>query len=123
MPIIYKIDRGRGLIATAITGTWNSADFKNYLDSLISDPGFTFGLRGLLDLRQASGGPSMEEMKELAALVRDYNGGPVSKCAIIVADDLGFNTMRVFETYAAGGPFDYCTFLDEDEAFAWLSSH
>jgi hypothetical protein len=121
MPIACRIDRKRGLIATAITGAWNRIDFEKCLDSFFSNPDFVSELRGLIDLRQATEGSSTEELKALAASLRArYVGSKSARCAILVADDQTFSAMRVFEAHAAGGPFQYSTFQDEDEAFEWL---
>jgi hypothetical protein len=121
MSIRYQIDLRRGLLRTTVTGVLNSREIEGYFDRLFDDVDFNPAIPGLVDLRQVTGAPVIEELRKIASVVRERRGARApARRALLVPNDLLFGMMRMFEVYSDGGPFEYATFRDEAEALRWL---
>jgi hypothetical protein len=121
MSIRYQIDLRHGLLRITVTDVMNSREIKLYLDRLFDDADFNPAMPGLVDLRQVTGAPEIEELRKIVSIVRQRRGARApARRALLVPNDLLFGMMRMFEVYSDGGPFDYATFRDEAEALRWL---
>jgi hypothetical protein len=121
MPIEYQIDLKHRFLRTTATGDLNSRELEDYFDRLLADPDFSPDMPGLIDLRGLTDAPEIEEVRRLGSVAQRKAVDRIpGRRALLVADDLLFGTMRMFEVYSHGGPFKYRTFRDEVESLRWL---
>jgi hypothetical protein len=122
MSIQYEVDRVRRLVRAVSTGRIDQQVVRDYLRRLQDDPAYSDDLDAIIDLREASSDFNLEDVRDIAELVRRRPKEAISKRAVIVSSDEHFGMMRMFEAYTSKGPTRYRVFRDMEEAQAWIAS-
>jgi len=123
MPAHYTIDKDRRLVMSTAKGAFTMADALTHGKALLQDPDFDPSFSQLFDLTQIT------EWKVEPDEVRRFAQYTVfsahSRRAFLVASDLVFGYMRMFEMLRdSRGEEGIRVFRNRDEAMAWaLPNH
>ena len=119
MPTDYTIDVQRGVVLSAGTGVFASADFVEHMVRLRGDPNFNPDFNQVVDCRGISVlDLNSDQLKELAS---QSIFSAKSRRAFVVSSDLHFGMGRMFAAYReiAEGQ-NVRIFRDMSEALSWL---
>src|SRR3954468_15191524 len=120
MSITYAISTDDKLIRAYASGIVGVDDLQSFIDSLLEDPAFVPGLRGLYDARFAEPDITILQLAEVAGKVTRLIGRGLGRIAIVAQSA---NTVRVSKTFAVLARalgIDVDVFFDLPEAQAWL---
>lgn len=119
MPIRYEVNAG--LVHAEARGDVGVREVLDYLERLAADPAVTPGMPALVDVRELTRAPSLEEGD---AIARGYGLGKGSfagsRRAFLVKNPVMFGTVRQFAVSAQRWGVQVQPFLDEDAALKWL---
>jgi len=121
MPIIYSIDRDRGIACVKADGKVTHREDMECFGNLLSDAEFRPGLLLLLDYRGRESVASSQEVRELvehSGKVRPILGD--ARCAIVVSSDVAFGMGRMYSALSEHSFVPTNVFRDIDEARQWL---
>lgn len=121
MPVVFEIDRVRGIIRTRCVGDVSLEDVIGHFHVLESDPACPSRLDVLLDLSDMTSLPKPEQLRVVSAEI-DRVGARVQfgACAIVASRTALFGLLRMFEVYAEERFRATRVFRQVDEAEAWL---
>lgn len=122
MPMHYQIDSEQGILFIVAEGDIGQAERFAAMQAWLSDPDFRPGLHTLADFSDATNVPSLPELEEIAAFMRQYAKkiGQI-KIAIVTKRAVTFGVARQFSALAPGEFLTVRVFKDRDEALAWLA--
>jgi hypothetical protein len=121
MPVVYEIDKARGLIRTRCLGHVTFEEVIGHFPTLAQDPECPPRLDVLLDLSEMTSLPDAPKLREVSAeigKVRDRVR--FGACAIVAPRDVLFGMLRMFEVYAEERFDATRVFREVAEAEAWL---
>ncbi len=122
MPVIYQIDREKGLIRTRCVGYVTLPEVADHFRRLMEDPDRLSPLDVLLDLREVTSLPSDDQLKAVGEEIRRIHDTlEFGACAIVASSDVLFGTAEVFEVFAAPGFRVTKVFRGPTEAESWLA--
>ena len=122
MPVVYKIEKAKGLIRTRCYGPVTLADVAEHFRELVRDPDCPRRLNVLLDLRDVTSLPTDSQLRAVAEEIQRIRDTVVfGACAIVAATDALFGTAEVFEVFAAPGFRASKVFRGSADAEAWLA--
>jgi hypothetical protein len=120
LPITYRFENG--ILYTTIEGETRFEDVKGYLDTLLSDPGFTPGMPGLIDCRKVR---SLFSIKDLRRTAADTSERPQmrvpGRAAVLASSNLIYGLLRMYEVFSEGQATKIRVFRQPEEALAWLA--
>lgn len=121
MPISYHIDPALGVAFKRVTGRLTPEELLAHLHDFTADSAFRPGLHAFVDCRETDVGSSSDDVRRMASDVR-ANGRELGtgRCAILVASDVQFGMVRVFEAFVGDTSMEFRTFRAVDEARQWL---
>lgn len=111
--------RIEGLAVCAVTGTLGLAEIKRYATAMLRCAGDK-GLHLLWDLRLARFDLSAVDVRDLAASLRTLAEGTAPRSAFVVAEDLEFGLVRMFQAYRDTDGSRIGVFRELDAAVTWL---
>jgi hypothetical protein len=120
MSITYAISTDDRLIRAYASGIVGVDELQSFIDSLLDDPAFVPGLRGLYDARFAEPNITILQLAEVAAKVTRLIGRGLGRIAIVAQSA---NTVRVSKTFAVLARalgIEVDVFSDLPDAEAWL---
>jgi hypothetical protein len=120
MPFRFRIDTQHGVVFAVSEGSVGTADVRDYLKRLESDPAYRSGYDALIDVRHATSNITADDLRDIAELVRRRPREAESKRAVVVSSDEHYGLMRMFEAFTESGPTRYRVFRDLEEARAWV---
>ena len=118
----FKIDLESepGIAVTIANGSMTLDDIKECTSALLRATDGTAS-RKLWDLREASFDLDAEQVKELAGFIKELKLGPTSRSALVVAGDLEFGLVRMYEAFRESSESQTKVFRDGDLAVEWLN--
>jgi len=123
MPLTYRIDPEASLLLITGHGVITQAERVDGLRTWLSDPAFKPGLDTLCDFSETLSTPTLDELRELVAIVQEHSEaiGRV-RLAIVTSRPITFGIARVFEALAdvEGAPLQVKVFFERKPAWAWL---
>ena len=118
MEFSYHIAQGDDYLTIALRGKASKSDLRSVLDSITVD-GTLMHARRLWDLRDCELDVVYNELVELAGIARSRD--PVrGRGAVLVAKDLAFGQLRIYQAFRESESNDVMVFRDEDEAIEWI---
>jgi hypothetical protein len=122
MPVVYTIDKRRGIIRTRCYGFVTLPEVIYHFGALASDPDCPSRLDVVLDLSDMTSLPSDEKLKAVTDEIRGIRDRVVfGACAIVASSDPLFGTARVFEVLAARSFQATGVFRSPEDAEEWLA--
>ena len=118
LPISYQIDPTRRRVLVTGRGQLTDADFTAVRDQLASDPAFDPSWQQLLDFSE--GDLSRLEAESIRQMAESSVAGPAARRAYVVARDVDFGLVRMFEILTDERKGRIRAFRDRGEAEAWL---
>ena len=120
MPIIYTIDGEQRRINAVATGIINAEDLHGLVRSLLADPGFVPGLRGLYNSSLAEPDITILQLAEVAGEVRQLLNRGLGRIAIVAISQTTYRVAKTFTVLARAIGIDVDVFTELAEAEAWL---
>jgi hypothetical protein len=120
MPITYTIDREDRRIHAVATGIIRAEDLHGLVRSLLADPGFVPGLRGLYNSSLAEPDITILQLAEVAGEVRQLLNRGLGRVAIVAVSQTTYRVAKTFTVLARAIGIDVDLFTELDEAEAWL---
>jgi hypothetical protein len=123
MPVTYQIDPSRKLIHTRCIGDVTPEEIAQHFRELEQDPARPDRLNVLLDLREETSLPEIQDLREVKyQLNKSLRTVRFSACAVVVCDEALFGMMRMFGVFTAEH-FDVVeVFRAITDAEAWLAT-
>ena len=123
MPIIYTIDGEQRRINAVATGIINAEDLHGLVCSLLADPGFVPGLRGLYNSSLAEPDITILQLAEVAGEVRQLLNRGLGRIAIVAISQTTYRVAKTFTVLARAIGIDVDVFTDLAEAEEWLAEN
>jgi hypothetical protein len=123
MPMTYRIDEDASLIFVTVRGAIAHEERVGVLRRWLTDPAFRPGLDTLFDLTEAASTPSLEELREVLAVIHEHAASiGYSRVAVVTARPITFGIARVFEALvdAEAAPLEVKVFFNRAKAWEWL---
>jgi hypothetical protein len=121
MPLRYHIDSDAGMLMIVGEGFITQPERIEAVQAWLRDPDFRPGLKTLCDFSGATSTPTMQELREIVALVDEHAASiGKKKLAVIAPKPVTFGVARQFQTLADFGPLDVEVFKDRRTALGWL---
>jgi hypothetical protein len=120
MPVTYEISREERLIKAVATGIIRADDLHQLIRSLLADPNFVPGLRGLYDSQHGEPDITILQLAEVAAEVRKLWNLGLGRIALVAGSQLTYRVEKTFSVLARALGIDVDVFTDLSEAEAWL---
>jgi hypothetical protein len=122
MPMHYQIDSERGMLFIVAEGETTQAERLEAMQAWMRDPEFRPGLQTLADFSESSNVPTLAELEEIVAYIRQYASaiGQI-RIAIVAARPVIFGVARQFGALAPGAYLTVQVFKDRESALAWLA--
>lgn len=121
-PIVYRVDRERGLIFEQWRGTVTARDLEHYWKHMLADPEALAVRRTLVDLRDATLVFHGDDLMNLIAThVLPVLKGRTWHTAIVVANPVQFGVSRQYSAFADHFSDD-AIFDNEWDALRWLEA-
>ena len=118
MAFTYQIEQGDDYLTVALHGKASKSDLRGVLDAITVD-GTLMHPRRLWDLRDCELNLAYNELVELAGVARSRD--PVfGRGAVLVAKDLAFGQLRIYQAFRESDSNDVMVFRNEEEAVAWI---
>jgi SpoIIAA-like len=123
MPVTYQIDPSRKLIHTRCIGDVTPEEIAQHFRELEQDPARPDRLNVLLDLREETSLPEIQDLREVNyQLNKSLRTVRFGACAVVVCDEALFGMMRMFGVFTAEH-FDVVeVFRAITDAEAWLAT-
>jgi hypothetical protein len=123
MPITYHIKKQEELIHTRCGGDVSFQEVLDHFTRLEQDPHRPQRLDVLLDLRDVTSTPTINQLQAVSAQIgRTRQSVDFGFCAIVVSQDLLFGLARMFEAFVEGKFTETRVFRSASGAEAWLAS-
>ena len=120
MPITYIIDREQHRINAFATGIIRADDLHGLVRSLLADPGFVPGLRGLYNSSYAEPDITILQLAEVAGEVRQLFNRGLGRIALVAVSQTTYRVAKTFTVLARAIGIDVDVFTKLEEAEAWL---
>jgi hypothetical protein len=120
MAITYTISRENLRIQAFATGIIRADDLHGLISSLLSDPAFLPGLRGLFDARYAEPDITVLQIAEVAGEVRQLQNRGLERFAIVAQSQTTYRVAKTFSIIARAIGIDVDVFRELAPAEAWL---
>ncbi len=122
MGVITSTDPESGIIKLEINGSIELSECLNALTSVYSTVGESSMLLSLVDLSNATGYPTPDETRELAAFVERNRPKMAGRAAFVAPSDAAFGVARMAEANLELVIPEIRVFRSHAEAQAWLIS-
>jgi hypothetical protein len=118
MPGGYTIDESRGLVLSRAWGEIAGADIVVHARALAADPRFVPSYRQLFDFSATT----RADVSETAVwtLAEDSPFGAGARRAVVVASNVAYGLVRMFQSLREGRGESFLICRDMDEAIQWL---
>ena len=123
MPITYTIDREQRRIKAFATGVIRADDLHGLVRSLLADPGFVPGLRGLYDASAAEPDITVLQLAEVAGEVRQLLNRGLGRIAIVAQSPATYRVAKTFTVLARAIGIDVDVFTELAAAEEWLAEN
>jgi hypothetical protein len=120
MAITYTISREDRLITSFATGIVRADDLHGLIKSILSDPGFVPGLRGLFDARYAEPEITVMQIAEVAGEVRELQKRGLGRLAVVAQSETTYRVAKTFSILARAIGIDVDVFKELAAAQPWL---
>jgi hypothetical protein len=120
MAITYTISRQDLLITAFATGIIRADELHGLIKSLLADPAFVAGLRGLYDSRYAEPDITVMQLAEVAGEVRELQNRGLERLAIVAQSQTTYRVAKTFSIIARAIGINVDVFRELDAARAWL---
>jgi hypothetical protein len=120
MAITYTISREDRLITSFATGIIQVDDLHGLIKSILSDPGFVPGLRGLFDARYAEPDITVMQIAEVAGEVRELQKRGLGRLAVVAESQTTYRVAKTFSIIARAIGIDVDVFKELAPAQSWL---
>jgi hypothetical protein len=120
MAITYTISREDRLITSFATGLIRANDLHGLIKSILSDPGFVPGLRGLFDARYAEPDITVMQIAEVASDVRELQKRGLGRLAVVAESQTTYRVAKTFSIIARAIGIDVDVFKELASAQSWL---
>ena len=120
MPITYTIDREQRRINAFATGIIRADDLHGLVQSLLADPGFVPGLRGLYNSAYAEPDITILQLAEVAGEVRQLLNRGLGRIAIVAQSVTTYRVAKTFTVLARAIGIDVNVVTELSEAESWL---
>src|ERR1700716_1419196 len=120
MAITYTISREDRLITSFATGIVRASDLHGLIKSILSDPSFVPGLRGLFDARYAEPDITVMQIAEVAGEVRELQKKGLGRLAVVAESQTTFRVAKTFSIIARAIGIDVDVFKELAPAQSWL---
>jgi hypothetical protein len=120
MAITYTISRADRLIASFATGLISADDLHGLIKSILADPGFVPGLRGLFDARYAEPDITVMQIAEVAGKVRELQKRGLGRLAVVAESQTTYRVAKTFSIIARAIGIDVDVFKELGPAQSWL---
>ena len=120
MAITYTISSEDRLIKVFATGITRADDLHGLIKSLLADPGFVPGLRGLYDARFAEPDITVMELAEVAGEVKQLLNRGLGRLALVAQSQTTYRVAKTFSILARALGIDVDVFKELDAAQAFL---
>jgi hypothetical protein len=120
MAITYTISREGRVITSFATGIVRADDLHGLIKSILADPGFVPGLRGLFDARYAEPDITVMQIAEVAGEVRELQNRGLGRLAVVAESQTTYRVAKTFSIIARAIGIDVDVFKELAPAEAWL---
>jgi hypothetical protein len=120
MAITYTISREKLFISAFATGIIRADDLHGLINSLLADPAFVPGLRGLFDARYAEPEITVMQIADVAGEVRELQKKGLDRFAIVAQSQTTYRVAKTFSIIARAIGIDVDVFKELAPAQAWL---
>jgi hypothetical protein len=120
MAITYTISREDRLITSFATGIVRASDLHGLIKSILSDPSFVPGLRGLFDARYAEPDITVMQIAEVAGEVRELQNRGLGRLAVVAESQTTYRVAKTFSIIARAIGIDVDVFKELAPAQSWL---
>jgi hypothetical protein len=120
MAITYTISRQDLLITAFATGIIRADELHGLIKSLLADPDFVGGLRGLYDSRYAEPDITIMQLAEVAGEVRKLQNRGLERLALVAQSQTTYRVAKTFSVIARAIGINVDVFRELDPARAWL---
>jgi hypothetical protein len=120
MALTYTISRDDGLITSFATGIIRADDLHGLIKSILADPGFVPGIRGLFDARYAEPDITVMQIAEVAGEVRELQKRGLGRLAVVAESQTTYRVAKTFSIIARAIGIDVDVFKELDPGRAWL---
>ncbi len=118
MAFSFQTNEQNGYLTVVLHGRASKVDLTGVLDAITVD-GTLMHPRRLWDLRDCELDLEYNELMELAAIAQSRDPAR-GKGAILVAKDLTFGQLRIYQAFRESESNDVMVFRDENEAIEWI---
>jgi hypothetical protein len=123
MAITYTISREERLIRAFATGIIRADDLQGLIRSLLADPAFVPGLRGLYDARYAEPDMTVMQIAEVASEAKQLLDRGFGRLAIVAQSQTTYRVAKTFSILARAVGIDVDVFRELALAEAWLENN
>ena len=120
MAITYTISREELLIKAFARGIIRADDLHGLIKSLLADPAFVPGLRGLYDARYSEPDITVMQLAEVAGEVRQLLNRGLGRIAVVSESQTIYRVAKTFSILARALGIDVDVFRELAPAQAWL---
>jgi hypothetical protein len=120
MAITYTISREELLIKAFARGIIRADDLHGLIKSLLADPAFVPGLRGLYDARYSEPDITVMQLAEVAGEVRQLLNRGLGRIAVVAESQTIYRVAKTFSILARALGIDVDVFRELAPAQAWL---
>jgi hypothetical protein len=121
MPIVYEIDRTRGLIRTCCVGPVTLGEVMDHFNQLRSDARLPKRVNVLIDVTAMSSAPDRDELRAVVAEVKKTSVSlDWGVLAVVAQSDLLFGMHRIFAVFIEDNFTATGVFRTHAEAERWL---
>jgi hypothetical protein len=122
MAITYTISREERRINAFATGITRVDDLRALIKSLLADPGFVPGMRGLYDARYAEPDITILELAEIAGQAKKLLDRGLGRIALVAESETTYRVAKTFSILARAVGIDVDVFRELAAAQAWLDA-
>jgi hypothetical protein len=122
MAITYTISREERRINAFATGITRVDDLRALIKSLLADPGFVPGMRGLYDARYAEPDITILELAEIAGQAKKLLDRGLGRIALVAESETTYRVAKTFSILARAIGIDVDVFRELAAAQAWLDA-
>ncbi len=123
MAITYTISHEDRVITLFATGIIRADDLHGLIKSILSDPGFVPGLRGLFDARYAEPDITVMQIAEVAGEVRELQNRGLGRLAVVAQSQTTYRVAKTFSVIARAIGIDVDVFKELAPAQSWLDEN
>lgn len=120
--IHYEIDATARRVSVRLAGVTSGPEISEAVRAILADAAFEDDFSALVDLSDLAGTPSVAELRDVAATIKESARPTGARRAIVTDSRVFFSLGELFTTFTAGAGSTYRMFLDREDAEAWLLS-